>query len=132
MKNACSLPCKYMLSGIHSLDEGHSLYVNITSISGDKWRAMTSISTQLNSRSKGEGLFTNKDNSVTSSSKLQKKQHARLLPLSELLTGPFPVHLPLPSLPTPAAHTPLTHAHTQHPLLKGLISAISRVPLWGH
>lgn len=62
-----------MLSGIHSLDERHSLYVNITSVSGDKWRAMTSISTQLNSRSKGEGLFTNKNNRVTSSPKTQKK-----------------------------------------------------------
>lgn len=78
--------------------------------------AMTSISTQLNSRSKGEGLYTNKDNSVTCSVNPSSKTHRKTegtSAASEPLKESFPVHLPLPVAPCPhCAHRPLSHTRT--------------------
>lgn len=87
---------------------------------------MTSISTQLNSRSKGKGLYTNKDNSVTcalnpSFKTLRKAAGTSAAP--EPLKDSFPVHLSLPSpppYPAPApAYTYHSHIHTPTSITKG-------------
>lgn len=73
---------------------------------------MASISTQLNSRSKREGLCTNKDNTVTSGSKTHRKAvHIAAASIGASQSS-FSSTLPLPRPPHPhCAHTTHTRTH---------------------